>query len=132
MAFDFKDISKLAGKVIGGLDKDGDGIAMGDITSALKGAGGLDIDGLDLDGITGAIKGFGKLKNLAPTDDKVQSKVSDLKGLIEKNVSGGSEDILKKIAGAVTNVDIKEKIDGIGGSGTGDFVKKAIEAFVKK
>jgi hypothetical protein len=132
MAFDFKDISKLAGKVIGGLDKDGDGIDMGDITSALKGAGGLDIDGLDLDSITGAIKGFGKLKNLAPTDDKVQSKVSDLKGLIEKNVSGGSEDILKKIAGAVTNVDIKEKIDGIGGSGTGDFVKKAIEAFVKK
>ena len=89
MAFDFKDISKLAGKVIGGLDKDGDGIDMGDITSALKGAGGLDIDGLDLDSITGAINGFGKLKNLAPTDDKVQSKVSDLKGLIEKNVSGG-------------------------------------------
>lgn len=132
MALDLKGISKLAGKVMGGLDKDGDGIDMGDITSALKGAGGLDIDGLDLEGITGAIKGFGKLKNLAPTDDKVQGKVGELKGLIEKNASGDSENILMKLAGAVTKGDIKEKIDGIGGSGTGEFVKKAIEAFIKK
>ncbi len=132
MAFDFKDISKLAGKVMGGLDKDGDGIDMGDITSALKSAGGLNIEGLDLDGITGAVKDFGKLKNLDPTDDKVQSKVGELKELIEKNVSGGSEDILKKLAGAVTSGDVKEKIDSIGGNGTGEFVKKAIEAFVKK
>lgn len=132
MALDLKGISKLAGKVVGGLDKEGDGVDMGDLTSALKGAGGLDIEGLDLESVTGIIKGFGKLKNLAPSDGKVQSKVGELKGLIEKSASGDSESILKKIAGAVTKGDIKEKVDGIGGSGTGEFVKKAIEAFVKK
>ena len=96
MAFDFKDISKLAGKVMGGLDKDGDGIDMGDITSALKGVGGLDIDGLDLDGITGAIKGFGKLKNLAPTDTRFRARFLTLRDLSKRTFPAARRIFLRR------------------------------------
>lgn len=131
MSLDLKD---LAGKAMGllskgNIDKDGDGIDLGDITGALKNFGGL--DGFDLSDISGALKNFGALRKLSPSDDKVQSKVGELKDLISKNTDD-SDSILEKIAGAASSGDIKEQIDKLGGSGTGEFVKKAIGEFLKK
>lgn len=131
MALDFKDLAGKAMGVLskGNIDKDGDGIDLKDITGALKEIGGM--DSFDLNNISGALKGFGALKNLSPSDNKVQSKVGELKDLISKN-SGDANGILEKIAGAASSGDIKAQIDKLGGSGTGDFVKKAIGEFLKK
>lgn len=131
MAFDFKDLAGKAMNVLskGNIDKDGDGIDLSDITGALKSIGGL--DGFDLSDISGALKNFGSLKKLNPSDDKVQSKVSELKNLISKS-TGNADGILEKIAGAASSGDVKAQIDKLGGSGTGEFVKKAIGEFLKK
>lgn len=132
MALDLKGLAGKAMGALGGIDKDGDGIDLGDITGALKNVGGL--DGFDLGDVSGALKNFGALKKLSPSDDKVQSKVGELKDLISKKAgdSGKADGILEKIAGAASSGDVKEQIDKLGGSGTGEFVKKAIGEFLKK
>jgi len=75
---------------------------------------------------------FGDLKNLDPSDQKVQDKVKELQDFISEKYYKCTNQILAGL-GKLYNAggEMTENIDVAGGKGTAEFVSKAIELFVK-
>ena len=70
---------------------------------------------------------FGSLKHLDPSSGIVQNKVREWHEFINKNLYTCSKPVLKSLAEIYVNdLRFKSNIDSYGGTGTADFVKKAI------
>ena len=84
------------------------------------------------DGLNKIFAEFGSLKTLPENDRTVQEKVAELKNYITEHFYTCTDEILKGL-GAMYIADprFKENIDTVGGTGTAEFVSRAIEVFVK-
>ena len=75
---------------------------------------------------------FGRLKNLAVTDDKVQTQVKVLQDYISENFYLCSPEILASLGKMyVADNRFSQTIDQVGGAGTAQFVSQAIAHYCK-
>lgn len=75
---------------------------------------------------------FGRLKNLAVTDDKVQAQVKVLQDYISENFYPCSPEILASLGKMyVADNRFSQTIDQVGGAGTAQFVSRAIAHYCK-
>ncbi|AWN20273.1 MerR family transcriptional regulator [Streptococcus sobrinus] len=75
---------------------------------------------------------FGRLKNLAVTDDKVQTQVKVLQDYISENFYLCSPEILASLGKMyVADNRFSQTIDQVGGVGTAQFVSQAIAHYCK-
>ena len=73
---------------------------------------------------------FGSMKDLPPESDRVQSQVKKLRDFITDNCYNCTPKILKALGKMYSGGgDITKNIDSVGGSGTAEFVTKAIDIF---
>ena len=72
---------------------------------------------------------FGKMKSQSPSDEQVQLQVKKLQDYITDNFYNCTDQILKSLGKMyVAGGEFTENIDKAGGTGTAEFVAKAIEA----
>ncbi|WP_019785593.1 MerR family transcriptional regulator [Streptococcus sobrinus] len=75
---------------------------------------------------------FGRLKNLAVTDDKVQAQVKVLQDYISENFYPCSPEILASLGKMyVADNRFSQTIDQVSGAGTAQFVSQAIAHYCK-
>lgn len=71
---------------------------------------------------------IGGLRQLPPSDEKVQGKIGMLQSLITENYYNCTDEILSGLGQMyVCDERFKKNIDKAGGDGTAEFVKKAIK-----
>ena len=71
---------------------------------------------------------IGALTQLSPADKAVQEKIGDLQNIITSNYYTCSAEILRGLGQMyVSDERFKHNIDKVGGEGTAEFVKQAIE-----
>ena len=86
-------------------------------------------DGEDLMDI---FRQFGELRHLSPESDAVQAKVAQLRGFITDHYYTCTPQILRGLGQMyIAGDSMTENIDNAGGSGTAEFVHKAIEIYCK-
>ena len=77
-------------------------------------------------------KDFGLLKHLKPSDEIVQKKVKQWHKFINDNLYTCNKIVLKSLAQMyVSDSRFKNNIDSFGGVGTAEFVKTAIDYYLK-
>ena len=75
---------------------------------------------------------FGELRHLFPESDAVQAKVAQLRGFITDHYYTCTPQILRGLGQMyIAGDSMTENIDNAGGSGTAEFVHKAIEIYCK-
>lgn len=73
---------------------------------------------------------IGMLRELPPSDGKVQGKIRELQGFITKHYYNCTEEILKGLGTMYAEDErFRQNIDKAGGSGTAEFVRQAIEVY---
>ena len=73
---------------------------------------------------------FGEMKNLPPEDKDVQLQVAKLRDFISENCYTCSPKILKALGKMYSGGgEITKNVDSVGGTGTAEFVTKAIDIF---
>lgn len=76
---------------------------------------------------------IGALTQLSPADKAVQEKIGDLQNIITSNYYTCSAEILRGLGQMyVSDERFKHNIDKVGGEGTAEFVKQAIEIYCSK
>lgn len=86
-------------------------------------------DGEDLMDI---FRQFGELRHLSPESNAAQAKVSQLQGFITDHYYTCTPQILRGLGQMyIAGDSMTENIDNAGGSGTAEFVHKAIEIYCK-
>ena len=77
--------------------------------------------------------GIGEMKQLAPEEKSVRDKIAALQAFITKNFYTCTDEILLGLGQMyVSDERFRKNIDQAGGSGTAEFVKRAIEAYCGK
>lgn len=77
-------------------------------------------------------KKFGENSAKSPADEKVQKLVKELQDFITVNYYTCTKEILKSLGQMyISNGEMTENIDNVGGKGTALFASKAIEKFCK-
>ena len=75
---------------------------------------------------------FGQMKELSPSDEKVQAQVKKLKGYITEHFYECSEEILSCLGKMYSGGgEFTENIDAVGGAGTAEFTDQAIQIYCK-
>ena len=76
---------------------------------------------------------FGRMRDLDPSDEKVQAKVKELQDYITEHFYTCTKEILSGLGKMyVGGGSMTENIDKAGGAGTAEFANKAIEIYCKK
>ena len=76
---------------------------------------------------------FGRMRDLNPSDEKVQAKVKELQDYITGHFYTCTKEILSGLGKMyVGGGSMTENIDKAGGAGTAEFANKAIEIYCKK
>ena len=76
---------------------------------------------------------IGALKQLSPTDKAVQEKIGALQNFITSNYYACNTKIFCELGQMYVNDErFKHNIDQVGGEGTAEFVKQAIEIYRSK
>ena len=76
---------------------------------------------------------FGRMRDLDPSDEKVQAKVKELQDYITGHFYTCTKEILSGLGKMyVGGGSMTENIDKAGGAGTAEFANKAIEIYCKK
>ena len=84
-------------------------------------------------GLMAIFREFGEVKNLTCDDEKVMLLAEKLKGFITENYYDCTNEILMSLGDMyVSDERFKANIDKEGGTGTAEFVKKAIGAYCMK
>lgn len=85
----------------------------------------------ETEGLMGVFAEIGKIKDLPPESEKVQTAVKSLMDFITENYYTCTPQILSSLGQMyVADNRFKENIDSVGGVGTAEFVSKAIAIFV--
>ncbi|MDE7334583.1 MAG: TipAS antibiotic-recognition domain-containing protein [Lachnospiraceae bacterium] len=72
----------------------------------------------------------GALRQLSPSDEKVQKKIGELQAFITENYYNCTDEILDRLGKMyVGDERMKGNIDKAGGEGTAEFVKEAISVY---
>ncbi len=75
---------------------------------------------------------FGQMKELSPSDEKVQAQVKKLKDYITEHFYECSEEILSCLGKMYSGGgEFTENIDAVGGAGTAEFTDQAIQIYCK-
>lgn len=75
---------------------------------------------------------IGAMKEAAPEDDKVQEKIADIQEFITEHFYTCTKEILKGLGGMyVADERFRKNIDKAGGTGTAEFVKRAIDIYCR-
>ena len=86
----------------------------------------------DGDALMDIFRQFGALRHLSPEDDTVQAKVAQLQKFITDHYYTCTPQILRGLGQMyIAGDSMTENIDNAGGSGTAEFVHKAIEIYCK-
>ena len=76
---------------------------------------------------------IGALRQLSPTDKVVQKKIDALRNFITSNYYTCNIEIFRGLGQMYVNDErFKNNIDNIGGEGTAEFIKQAIEIYCSK
>ena len=76
---------------------------------------------------------FGRMRDLDPSDERVQAKVKELQDYITGHFYTCTKEILSGLGMMyVGGGSMTENIDKAGGAGTAEFANKAIEIYCKK
>lgn len=75
---------------------------------------------------------FGEMKDLEPSDERVQMQVKKMQEFFTENFYNCTDQILLGLGRMYTGGgDFTENIDKVGGTGTAEFVNKAIQIYCK-
>ncbi len=73
---------------------------------------------------------IGELRELPPSDGKVQGKICELQGFMTKHYYNCTREILKGLGTMYAEDErFRQNIDKAGGEGTAEFVRRAIEVY---
>lgn len=76
---------------------------------------------------------IGMLRELPPSDGKVQGKICELQGFITKHYYNCTEEILKGLGTMYAEDErFRQNIDKAGGNGTAELVRRAIEVYCRE
>lgn len=81
-------------------------------------------------GLMDIITGAGALRDLSPDDAEVQSRIADLQQFITDNYYLCTKEILRSLGEMYVNDErFRENIDRAGGTGTAEFICRAIQVY---